>query len=209
MATTFNVKMAVEDMEGKTILVFLKPRSPQRNHLIHAWQVLTGSAQSVQSFEYRYRMTANVTSRGANPANTIVSGAIAVHSGQLFEAVSQYGLSPTLQLASSSDAIERLTPEQTGALNKTTPFAQFDVNWFVNDKPVVTSPKADKNMTCSFEFQPDFYFMVAAPPLAGQTYVVQNFSDMTKYVLPNSASSVDVTLIRNQGLWMFNFKVRE
>ncbi len=51
--------------------------------------------------------------------------------------------------------------------------------------------------------------MVVAPPLVGQTYVVQNFSDMTKYVLPTSASSVDVTLIRNQGLWMFDFKVRE
>ncbi len=209
MATTFNVTMAVEDMEGKTGLVFLKPLPAQRNYLIHAWQVLTGSAGSTESFEYRYRMSTDVTSLGVNPANTITSGNQELGPGDLYEAVSPNGLSPKLQLAPTSDADERLTPQQAGVINRTTPFIQFDVNWYVNQKPVVTCPKVDKNMTCSFEFMPHFYFMVAAPPLIGQTYIVQNFSDMTKYVLPITATSVDVRLTKEQGLWLFNFKANE
>lgn len=205
MPTTFNVTMDVEDMEGKTVLVFLKPQSPQRNYRIHAWQVLTGSAGSTESFDYEAIITTNTTSAGEKPDNVITSGTAQINPGELFEAVSPEALSPKLQMAPTSEAQAKLTPQQAGVINKTNPFIQFDVNWYVNGRPVVTCPKVDKDMTCSFEFMPNFYFMVAAPPMIGQTYIVQNFSDMTRYVMPITATEVDVNLTKDRGLWVFDF----
>ena len=204
MATTFNVTMAVDNMEGKTVLVFLKPQPPQQNYRIHAWQVLTGSAGATESFAYRYKITTNVSSQGIH-SNAIVSGTVSITPGQLVEAISPNGLSPQLQLASTADAVAKLTPQQVGVFNNTNPFIQFDVNWLVNDKPVVTCPDVDRHMTSSFEFLPTFYFMVAAPPVIGQTYILQNFSEMTSYVMPITATSVDVRLTKDQGLWTFAF----
>ncbi|WP_126452890.1 hypothetical protein [Sulfuriflexus mobilis] len=204
MATKFNVNMDVEDMQGKTVLVFLKPQNPQRNFMIHAWQVLTGSAGSTESFSYEAIMSTDVSSIGVNN-NTIISGRQTIQPGQLLSAVSPNSLSPMLQEAPTSLAQAKLTPQQCGVINQTNPFIQFNSNWYVNDKPVVTMPYVDANMTVSFEYMPNFYFMVASPPLIGQTYIVQNFSDMTQYVMPITATEVDVSLTRNQGLWSFDF----
>jgi len=44
--------------------------------------------------------------------------------------------------------------------------------------------------------------------MIGQTYIVQNFSDMTRYVAPITATEVDVTLTRPSGLWTFDFIAR-
>lgn len=203
--TTFNVTMSVESMEGKSVLVFLKPLSPQRNYLVHAWQVLNASAGATESFDYEAAISTCVTSVGLNPSNTVISKTESIVPGQLLQAVSPNGLSPKLEKASSALAKEKLTPQQAGVVNNTNPFFQFDCNWFVNQKPVVTMPKVDAGMTCSFEYMPNFYFMVAAPPLTGQTYIVQNFSDMTKYVMPISATSVEVVVSRSQGRWGFDF----
>ncbi len=203
--TTFNVKMDVTSMDGKCVLVFLKPTPPQRNYMVHAWQVLNASAGATESFVYQAKISTCVTSVGLNPSNTVISKTEIILPGQLKQAISPTGLSPKLENASSVLAKEKLTPEQAGVVNNTNPFIQFDCNWFVNDKPVVTMPKVDAGMTCSFEYMPNFYFMVASPPLVGQTYIVQNFSDMTKYVMPISATSVDVSVTRNQGRWEFGF----
>jgi hypothetical protein len=207
MATQFNVKMDVEDMQGKTVLVFLKPQNPQRNYMIHAWQVLTGSAGATESFMYEAIISTDVTSTGVNN-NTIISGRQTVQPGQLLSAVSPNSLSPMLQQAPTSLAQSKLTPQQCGVINQTNPFIQFNSNWYVNNKPVVTMPYVDSNMTVSFEYLPNFYFMVASPPLVGQTYIVQNFSDMTQYVMPITATEVDVTLTKVQGLWTFDFDAK-
>lgn len=207
MTTKFNVTMDVEDMQGKTVLVFLKPQNPQRNYMIHAWQVLTGSAGATESFQYEATISTDVTSVGVND-NTIVSGRQPIQPGQLLTAVSPNGLSPMLQQAPTSLGQTKLTPQQCGVINQTNPFIQFNSNWYVNNKPVVTMPYVDANMTVSFEYLPNFYFMVASPPLIGQTYIVQNFSDMTQYVMPITATEVDVTLTRNQGLWTFDFDAK-
>ncbi|AEF56151.1 hypothetical protein [Marinomonas posidonica] len=204
--TKFNVTMDVQSMEGKTVLVFLKPQNPQRNYRIHAWQVLQGSAGSTETFEYEALISTNVTSSGENPANTITSGTKNIVPGQLFQAISPSDLSPKLELAPTALAQQKLTPQQCGVINKTSPFIQFDSNWFVNDKPVVTMPQVDANMTCSFEYIPNFYFMVASPPMIGQTYIVQNFSDMTQYQMPITATEVDVSLTKVNGLWTFDFE---
>ncbi|OEZ62014.1 hypothetical protein [Duganella sp. HH105] len=206
MATNFNVIYDVEsdELQGKTVLVFLKPQNPQRNYLIHAWQVLTGSAGATESFSYEANIATDVTSTGVND-NKIVSGRQQLLPGQLLSAVSPNGLSPKLQPAATSLAQTKLTPQQCGVINQTNPYTQFDSNWYVNDKPVVTMPYVDTNMTVSFEYLPNFYFMVATPPMVGQTYIVQNFSDMTQYVMPITATEVNVTLTRNQGLWTFDF----
>jgi len=206
MATKFNVIYDVgsDELQGKTVLVFLKPQNPQRNYLIHAWQVLTGSAGATESFGYEANISTDVTSIGVND-NKIVSGRQPLLPGQLLSAVSPSGLSPKLQPAATSVAQTKLTPQQCGVINQTNPYTQFDSNWYVNDKPVVTMPYVDTNMTVSFEYLPNFYFMVATPPMVGQTYIVQNFSDMTQYVMPITATEVNVTLTRNQGLWTFDF----
>jgi len=204
--TTFNVtyNVGADELYGKTVLVFLKPQNPQRNYQIHAWQVLTGSAGATESFDYEAMISTDVTSTGIND-NQIISGRQAIAPGQLLAAVSPSGLSPLLQPAATSLAQTKLTPEQCGVINQTNPYIQFDSNWYVNDKPVVTMPYVDANMTVSFEYLPNFYFMVATPPMIGQTYIVQNFSDMTQYTMPITATEVNVTLSRNQGLWTFDF----
>lgn len=205
MGTTFYVTMNVESMEGKTVLVFLRPVPPQRNYRIHAWQVLTASEGSTESFVYEAVISTNVSSAGVNPGNTIVSETQQVLPGSLLQAVSPSGLSPKLQPAPTSLAQERLTSMQAGVINNTVPYIQFDCNWLVNSKPVVTVPDVDAGMTCSFEYEPNFYFMVAAPPMVGQTYIAQNFSDMTRYVMPITATEVDVSVTKTEGHWDFAF----
>jgi len=201
----FNVNMDVESMEGKTVLVFLKPQPPQANYRIHAWQVITGSAGSTESFDYEADISTDVTSAGEKAGNVIVSERLPVRPGQLLEATSPALLSPKLQNGSSSLAAEKLTASQAGVINNTTPAIPFDCNWYVNERPVVTMPAVDAGMTCSFQYEPNFFFMVAAPPMIGQTYIVQNFSDMTKYVAPITATSVDVRVFKDQGRWAFDF----
>lgn len=203
--TVFNVNFAVDDMEGKTVLVFLKPQNPQRDYRIHAWQVLTGSAGTTESFSYEAVIETDVTTRGDMEGNKIISERREITPGQLLQAVSPNGMSPILERAPASLALEKLTPQQCGVINKTNPYIQFDSNWYVNGRPVVTMPKVDSRMTVSFEYGPGFYFMVTTPPMAGQTYIVQNFSDMTQYIAPITATEVDVTLSRPNGLWNFDF----
>ena len=150
-------------------------------------------------------ISTDVTSSGENASNVIISGRSIINPGQLLQATSPAGLSPSLQLAPTSMAQEKLTPAQCGVINQTNPFIQFQSNWYVNDKPVVSMPYVDLNMTVSFEYEPHFYFMVASPPMVGQTYIVQNFSDMTEYIMPITATNVDVGVTRDQGLWTFDF----
>ncbi|MGY2221432.1 hypothetical protein ACW9IK_01935 [Pseudomonas gingeri] len=203
--TIFNVNFAVDDMEGRTVLVFLKPQQPQRDYQIHAWQVLEGAPGATESFNYEAIIETDVTTFGGRDDKRIVSGRRVITPGALLQAISPNGLSPLLQPAPTSLAMEKLTPEQCGVINKTNPFIQFDCNWYVNGSPVVTMPKVDVMMTVSFEYLPNFYFMVATPPRVGQTYIMQNFSDTTQYALPITATEVDVILTRENGLWRFDF----
>lgn len=48
----FSIPLNVQDMPGKTVLVFLKPPNPQRAYMIHAWKILTGSAGAGDSFDF-------------------------------------------------------------------------------------------------------------------------------------------------------------
>ncbi|KAB8061110.1 hypothetical protein [Janthinobacterium violaceinigrum] len=209
MATQFNIHYNVSDdeLQGKNVLVFLKPQNPQRNYQIHAWQVLNGTAGATEKFSYDDSITTDVTWLGAQDAK-ISSQRQSIVPGQLLKAVSPVGLSPELQPASAALAQSKLTPQQCGVINHTNPYIQFVSNWYVNGKPVVSMPYVDASMTVSFEYLPNFYFMVATPPMVGQTYIVQNFSDMTHYTVPVTATEVDVTVNRKQGLWDFDFSAR-
>lgn len=206
MSMVFTVGFDVTDMEGKSVLVFLKPVNPQRNVLIHAWRVLTGAPGGSLSFSYDGAISTDVSSAGWQPGSSIVSARADVLPGQLYSVVSPSGLSPELQLAPASLAQTTLTPEQAGVINQTNPFIQFDSNWYVDSQPVMTAPHVDTGMTVVFQCPPTLYFMVAPAPMAGQTYIVQNFLDMTEYPVPASASAVNVTLTRDQGLWVFKFQ---
>lgn len=209
MATQFNIHYNVsnDELQGKSVLVFLKPQNPQRNYQIHAWQVLNGAAGATESFTYADTITTDVTCLGAQDVK-VVSPRQPIEPGQLWKAVNPTSLLPELQPAPTSLAQSKLTPQQCGVINHTNPYIQFDSNWYVNDKPVVSMPYVDARMTVSFEYLPNFYFMVTTPPAAGQTYIVQNFSDMTHYTMPVTATEVDVTVNRKQGLWDFDFGAR-
>ena len=63
-----------------------------------------------------------------------------------------------------------LTQQQDGAIPKTNPYIQFDSDWYVNARPVVTMPPADAH------------------------------SATTPFVVPATATEGDVTLNRNPDL---------
>ncbi|MCM2565243.1 hypothetical protein [Janthinobacterium kumbetense] len=209
MGIQFNVRYNVEtdDLQGNSVLVFLKLQNPQGHYRSHAWQVLTGSAGATESFHYEDRISTDVNSFGIT-GNKIVSGRQVIAPGQLLSAVSPHGLSPLLQPAAASLAQSKLTPAQCGVMNETSPFIPFSCNWYVNDRPVATMPDVDANMTVGFEYLPSLYFVVAMRPAAGQTYSLESFQDMTQYAMPVSATEVDVTLHRSQDAWRFDFAAR-
>jgi len=197
--------MDVESMQGKGVLVFLRPVTSQRNVLIHAWQVLNTSAGATGSFEYDPVISTNVFSR-RNPPHYILSETIAVQPGSLLQAVSAGDLVPQLQMAPTSLAREKLTPQQVGVINNTDPYIELDCNWLVNGRSVVTVTHLGEGMTCPFEYEPNLYFMVARPPLVGQTYNIHDFTQMTRYPIPTTDTGVYVSVSSDaEGRWNFTF----
>lgn len=207
MATTFHVTMNAENMEGKGVLIFLRPTSLPRDALVHAWQALIPSTGSTASFEYNPVISSHVFSR-RDPSHYILSDTNNVHPGSLLEAVSSEGLSPKLQMAPTSLAEEKLTPTQVGVINHTHPHVELDCNWLVSGRPVVTVPNLGDGETCPFELEPNLYFMVARPPLVGETYSPDNFADMTCYPAPAVDSEIYINVIEDQGRWQFVFNER-
>lgn len=205
MATVFNVTMDTENMQGKSVLVFLRPANAQSNARIHAWQVLTPSAGATASFEYNPAISTHVFSR-RDPPNYIRSETMEAHPGSLLEAVSSEGLSPKLQQAPTSLAQEKLTPQQTGVINHTDPHIELDSKWLVNGKAVVTLPDLGDGMVSAFEYEPNLYFMVARPPLVGQRYNIEDFANMTRYPIPTTDTEVYVNVSSGEeGRWNFTF----
>lgn len=202
--TKFHVHFNAADMDGKAVLVFIKPESPQRNSRIHAWQVLIGTEGWAEFFHYG-DISVNVTPVDSEPSTPHSPDTIRVLPGQLYEAVSKDGRSLVLHYAGPNRSQLKLTREQCGVINTANPFMAFDCHWFVGDRPVVTMPRVDTNMTVSFQYLHHLYFMVAEPPTAGQTYVIKDFSPMTRYVMQAGAQIVDVNLTRDNGLWTFGF----
>lgn len=209
MPLEFRVHLDVEDMEGKNVLVFLRPLPPSSLYRIHAWQVLTGSQGSTETFEYDPTISVDVSTPGVGDNTEIVSNRVYPQAGQLFRAMRPDGLSPHLVQAPTSDAEMRLTPTQVGVRNETNPFAQITVHWYVSDHRLVSCPRVDRNMTCSFEHFPRFFFRVQSPPLRNETFSVQVFSALTSYTPPRAASAVDVHVSRTNGLWGFDFNAVE
>lgn len=83
MPTTFNVTYDVDNMEGKTVLVFLKPQNPQRDYRIHAWQVLTGAAGTTEDFTYEATISTDVGAPGSSLATPLMPGVMRVVPGQV------------------------------------------------------------------------------------------------------------------------------
>jgi hypothetical protein len=204
MAIVFNVVMDVENMEDMSVLVFLRPVPAQWNSLIHAWQVLTASAGTIASFDYSPRISTNVFSRH-DPSRYILSETKEVQPGSLLQVVNAGEPSPRLEMAPASLAQEKLTPRQVGVINNTDPYIELDCNWMVNGKTVVTIPDPGQGMTCTFEPASNLYFKVAKPPLVGQTYIPQDFADMTSYAIPTTDTEVYVVVTKEKGRWAFSF----
>ena len=148
MVTQINISYNVEseEMRGKTVLVFLKPQNPQSNYQIPAWQVLTGVPGTTEAFVYDHQIPLDVYSHGVGD-----------------------GMKMTPERQSQQPRAS-LTQQQDGAIPKTNPYIQFDSDWYVNARPVVTMPPADAH------------------------------SATTPFVVPATATEGDVTLNRNPDL---------
>lgn len=195
----------VNDMQGKRVLVFLRPQRPRTNFLVHAWQELEISSGATVSFDFDTRISARLLTRGSAGPDPTRSAEQAIHPGQLYLATRPESLSPTLKLAPTGMARERLTPNQAGIYNQTYPYTSVDCVWHVGGSPVVTMPGLDWGMTCSFEYVPTLYFMIAAPLISGENFTVQAFTDMTPYPVSADTASIDVQISREKGRWLFNF----
>jgi hypothetical protein len=200
------VHSSADDMQGKRVLVFLRPQRPRSNYLIHAWQNLEISAGATAVFDFDTRISVQLLTMSKRGRNPTLSAEQTAHPGELFLAVRPEGLSPALQLAPAGMAVERLTPQQYGVYNQTYPYTSIDCVWMVSGSPVVTMPSVDWGMTCTFEYMPVLYFMVSAPLIGGENFTVQSFSDMTSFSLTPDISSLDIEVIRDQGRWLFNFQ---
>jgi hypothetical protein len=198
------VRSDVDEMRGKRVLVFLRPQVPQTDFLVHAWQVLDISAGASAQFAFDPVVSARIAthSRRGNPIQSIER---AVPPGHLLRITRPDALSPTLEPAPTGMAIDRLLPRQSGVYNQTHPSTSVDCVWHVSGSPVVTMPNLDWGMTCTFEYQPTFYFLIASPLLSGENFAVQAFTDMTPYTLKAGISTLDVCIGYRQGRWMFNF----
>ena len=148
MITQINIRYNVEsdEMRGKTALLFLKPQNPQGNYQIPAWQVLKGVPGSTEAFVYDHQIPFDVHSHGAG---------------------GDMKMTPERQ---SQQPQASLTQQQDGAIPKTNPYLQFDSDWYVNARPVVTMQPVDAHAA------------------------------MTQSVVPATATEGDVTLNRNQDL---------
>lgn len=197
----------VHDMQGKRVLVFLRPLQPRTDYLVHAWQELEISSGATAYFNFDPTISARLdhAGKGANSGYTSRSADRVIRPGELCLATRPEGLSPTLQPAPVGMARERLTLQQAGVHNQTYPYTSVDCTWMVSGSPVVTIPGLDWGMTCTFEYAPAFYFMVSAPLMHGDNFAVQVFTDMTLCRISADASMFDVSLSREKGRWRFSF----
>lgn len=201
-----NVIADVADMRGKSVLVFLRPMRPARDIQVHAWQVLDLSGGAIESFDFDPTISACVTTHSAASGNFTQSEIAIVHPGELFQAVRHGGLSPQLQACSGGMAEARLTARQSGVYNQTLPPIPVNCRWLVSGSPVVTMPDVDWGMTCTFEYEPVLYFMIASPLLSGENFTVQAFTDATPYYPDPAISALNVHITWERNRWHFDFR---
>ena len=148
MVTQINIcyNMESDEMRGKTVLVFLKPQNPRANYQIPAWQVLTGVPGTTEAFVYDHHIALDVHSHGAGDNMKMAAE------------------------RQSQQPQASLTQQQDGAITKTNPYIQFDSDWYVNARPVVTMQPVDAHAAT------------------------------TQSVVPATATEGDVTLHRSQDL---------
>ena len=194
----------VDDMRGKRVLVFLRPQAPQTDYLVHAWKELEISSGATAQFVFDDTVSARIVTTNRR-GNRILSAQRVVQPGQLLLATRPDGLSPALTEAPSGMAVDRLMAQQYGVYNETYPYTSVDCLWQIGGSPVVTMPNLDWGMTCTFDYLPMFYFMIAAPMLSGENFTALAFTDMTAYALRPGISTLDVRVVRDQGRWLFSF----
>ncbi|MDI3296680.1 hypothetical protein [Janthinobacterium tructae] len=130
MVTQINISNNVEsdEMRGKTVLVFLKPQNPQGNYQIPAWQVLTGVPGTTEAFVYDHQIPFDVYSHGAGD-----------------------DMKMTPERQSRQPQASLTQQQQDGAISKTNPYIQFDSDWYVNARPVVTMQPVDAHSATATE----------------------------------------------------------
>jgi hypothetical protein len=199
------VHSRVEEMHGKRVLVFLRPRASKTDYLVHPWQTLEISAAATACFQFDDTVSARIlTTNGSG--NQTWSAPHVAHPGHMLLAERHERLSPKLSRAPAGMAKRRLTSDQAGVFNQTVPYTTVDCVWQVGGQPVVTMPRLDWGMTCTFEYDPVLYFMVATPMYAGENFALQAFTDMTACPLDQGIAVLDVEICRTHSRWCFNFR---
>ncbi|OEZ62015.1 hypothetical protein [Duganella sp. HH105] len=199
------VHSRVEDMHGKRVLVFLRPRASKTDYLIHPWQTLEISSDATASFQFDETISARILTRDRG-GNQTWSAPHVAHPGQLLLAERPDRLSPMLRQAPTGMGVARLTPTQAGVFNQTIPYLSVDCVWQVSGQPVVTMPRLDWGMTCTFEYTPALYFMVATPMISGENFSLQAFTDMVACPLTGGVTVLDIEVCRHQSRWSFSFR---
>ncbi len=202
---TCKVSANVTDMRGKSVLVFVRPQQAARDVRVYAWQILELSGGATASFAFDQTISVSVVTQGVDPANPIESERVGIYPGTLKIATRPGGLSPQLAPSSAGMAAARLTTKQAGVYNATNPCTSLDCTWFVSGQAVVTMPGVDWGMTCTFEYEPVLYFMIAAPLLNGENFTVQSLTGATPCPVTPDTAVLDVKVKRERGRWQFSF----
>ncbi|MHB9119662.1 MAG: hypothetical protein ACYC2R_15530 [Burkholderiales bacterium] len=202
---TCKVSADVANMRGKSVLVFVRPQQAARDVRVYAWQVLDLSGGATASFVFDHSISVSVLTKGTGPVNPTESERVKITPGTLKIATRPAGLSPQLAPSSAGMAAARLTTEQAGVYNDTNPCLSLDCTWFVSGQAVATMPDVDWGMTCTFEYQPVLYFMIAAPLLEGENFTVQSLTGATPYPITLDTAELDVRVRRERGRWRFSF----
>lgn len=186
-------------LANQAILVFLTPLLSSSNYMYAAWQQLTPGEGSTQPFILSQDISGSVITQ-----NGTISNEMLIAPGYLSSATNPQGLSPVLSSPTYSD---KVTSQQAGIENDTSPFTPLDTNWYVNSQLVVTSniPLTSQALS-TFQLQTRLYWAVGAVQ-QGANYTLSEITPMQNYDLPAGVSSVKVNVTYNQttGQYQFTF----
>ena len=190
MATIhFNVENALTEVVNENVLVFLMPVAASPNFQFAAWQSLNISPGGSEPFDYNV----SIQVQAMRQDNMSTTPKVNIHPGELYDVVMSNlgGISLQKDIPNAGS----LTPDQCGVMNNTS--VLIKTLWYVNGNPCVAMPELNQNSTSIFELEPSIYFRAATPTQQGFNYTLQQVSAETPYVIPATATTVQVTWSRD------------
>jgi hypothetical protein len=186
------------------VLVFLKPMRSSPNFQYYAWQDLDPCKDASQSFPYLVDLSVQVFDPTTYPGKQgAIAAPVSINPGQLFPIVNPNGQSPFVDPTDVNTG--QITPTQAGVVNQCNvgAYACIGLNWYNTGNLVVAAGKGPANhlnygKTITLEFEPTLYFMAAEPTLIGPNFTLQDYSQMTPYILKAGITNVSVNWTRTE-----------